>query len=144
MAVTFAAVLASGPSASAVVPNGAASYAPLPCAGIDWRRGVEQRVRLIRCAVRPGAFGPVAGGWRRAVAIARCESYAAMRPRTVTPHAGGNSIGVFQLNDAYAKTWWERWAKPLGLPYRLKNAYINTVVAISKARAEGWSAWGCA
>lgn len=139
MAVTLAAAMLAGPSADALVVA-RFSHDRAPCSGIDWRESSAHRVRLIRCATRPEAFGPVPGGWRRAVEIARCESYPEMRPRVVT----GSSVGVFQLNSRWARAWWERWAKPLGMPYRLKNAYINTVIAISKASSEGWSAWSCA
>lgn len=93
--------------------------------------------KTIRAAVRRWS---VAGGVRKAFAVARCESGFYWRASNA-----GSYLGVFQQSARY----WsgrqntydsERWH----LGERAFNARANVVVSIRMAHRGGWGPWECA
>lgn len=144
-ATLFSSTVVIEPVAEAqVVAEVHAVRSPRPCGGIAWRKGPEQRERLIRCAARRW---DVPGGAERALNIARCESGDALDPRAFND----GSAGVFQHQQAY---WRARAAKYLSNPawgvdvarVPVWDAWANVVVAFRMAmdRDIGWGPWSCA
>lgn len=144
-ATLFTGITTNEPVAEAqVVAEVASHHEQRPCGGIAWRKGPEQRERLIRCAARHWS---VPGGAERALDIARCESGDALYPRAYNE----GSAGVFQHQKRY---WRERATKYLSNPkwgvdtatVQVWDAWANVVVAFRMAmdRDIGWGPWSCA
>lgn len=140
----FSTTVVSEPEAQAMMIEQVSRVSIAPCSGIEWRRGVEQRERLIRCAAR---HWKVPGGAERALEIARCESGHNLYPRAFLE----GSAGVFQHQSRY---WAARAAKYLSTPLwgidtariSVWNAWANVVVAFKMAMDKdiGWGPWSCA
>jgi hypothetical protein len=97
-----------------------------------WQSGRHQVKRLIKCAAHRWR---VAGGPRKALSVARCES--GFRPRA---YSAGNA-GVFQQRVVY----WPGRAKRYGFRgWSVYNGRANVIVSIRMAHATGWGAWSCA
>jgi hypothetical protein len=96
-----------------------------------WRDGTHQVKRTIRCATRRWH---VAGGPRKALSVARCES--GFDPRAY----GSGNAGVFQQ----ALTYWRGRARRYGFPRASAyNGRANVIVSVRMAHAGGWGAWSC-
>ena len=115
-AFALAAALVSGPTA------------PPPCADLALRP-------TLRCAV---ARWPVPGGFKKALAVATCES--GLDPRA--EYRG--HLGLFQQRDVYWPGRWRKWGAPLGLARSPYNYLTNIVVSIRQAHEAGWGPWSCA
>jgi hypothetical protein len=124
-----------------------ARHAPGPC---DFHRGADETIRhfskrRIACAVE--RFGPVPGGRRRAVCIARRES--GLYPNA-TSEPTGEYRGLFQHDrdywswryDTYTRSRWD-------LPRRALNGRTNALVTIRMVvdfgtwRRAGWPPKDC-
>lgn len=128
-----------------------AHHRPGPCSADRhhwWKawnedRNVEPIKRIIRCAA---LRWPVAGGPRKALSVAACES--GFRPNA---YANGNA-GVYQhriRNGSRYTGWWEdRYARFTRPRWRLfpgvYNGRTNVIVSIRMAHAGGWGPWSCA
>lgn len=132
--------LFAGPSAEALTPVSALDPTHIArCSQIRWKRGVEQRERLIRCVFR--RLNPTV-----ALAVARCESGPNLDPRA----AFRGSLGLFQhqahLFRARALRYL-RFADGLD-PARVSpyNAYANALITARMVgdRQIGWGPWSCA
>ena len=99
---------------------------------IRWQAGRHHVKRLIKCAAHRWR---VAGGPRKALSVARCES--GFRPRA---YSAGNA-GVFQQRVVY----WRDRAKRFGFRgWSVYNGRANVIVSIRMAHATGWGDWSCA
>lgn len=122
-------------AALVAVAGGFAPFTPAPpCAGMP-HNTPHRRAAVIRCVARSYGVNPV-----KALRVARCESYDALRPRL---EDDGN-LGMFQLREKYWQTRWLRYGKPLGLPNRPLSVLVNAHVALAMvADYGGWSHWSC-
>ncbi len=119
--VVFPALLASAPAATS------AERQTGPC---SLSRGADETVRQlakrhIRCAV--DEFGPVPGGARRAICIARRESGLIPTARSAT----SQYLGLYQHAAAYWPDRYEAWTEPgWGLPTSALRGRTNAIVTI--------------
>ena len=119
---------------------------PHPC---DIARRSGEKVqnyskRLIRCAV--GAYGPVKGGVRRAICIAKRES--GLIPTAESPT--GQYLGLFQHSKTYWKWRFDTYTQPSWkLSPSALSGRTNSMVTVRMVhafggwRAAGWPVWGC-
>lgn len=97
-------------------------------------------IAAIRCAVDRW---PVAGGVRKALSVARCESNFNEHDRNPTSSAAG----VYQfLSGTWraVKQHYRRVKWRYRLSGRVENARSNVLLAIRYAHAGGWGPWSCA
>lgn len=119
--------------AAAVWAGGFTPFTPAPpCAGMP-HNTPETRAAVIRCVADFHGVDP-----EKAVRVAKCEAYDALRPRLID---NGN-YGVFQMR--YWQQRWTKWGKPLGVRNDPLSLLANAHVALSMvAEYGGWSHWTC-
>jgi hypothetical protein len=112
-------------------------------------RGAEETVRQlskrhIRCAV--DEFGPIPGGARRAICIARRESGLIPTARSAT----SRYLGLYQHAAVYWPDRYEAWTQPgWGLPTSALRGRTNAIVTIrmvaefGRWKLAGWPRHGC-
>jgi hypothetical protein len=127
-------------------PATAADHRPGPCA---FHRGDDEDVthfsrRLIRCAV--DEFGPVPGGARRAICIAKRESGLLPTARS----ASSMYLGLFQHSAGAWPDRYETWTDPTWeLPRSALKGRTNSIVTIlmvadvGRWRVAGWPVKDC-
>lgn len=105
-----------------------------PCAGMPTNTP-HARAAVIRCVAEHYGVNP-----DKALRVARCESYDALRARL---EDDGN-LGVFQMRERYWDERWRRYGEPLGLPNRPLSVLVNAHVALAMVKDYGgWSHWSC-
>lgn len=99
----------------------------------DWQRSTYQLKRTIRCAARRWH---VAGGPRKAISVARCES--GFSPDAYNP---SGYAGVYQQATRY----WPGRSDTYGFPdHSVYNGRANIMVSVRMAHRVGWYPWSCA
>ncbi len=100
--------------------------------------------RHIRCAV--AEFGPVPGGARRAICIARRESGLIPRARSAT----SQYLGLYQHAAAFWPDRYDTWTEPAwGLPTSALRGRTNAIVTIlmvadaGRWKLAGWPRHDC-
>lgn len=119
--------------------GGFAPFTPAPpCAGMPHNTS-QAREAVIRCVADHHLGGGEQGRHAdKAVRVAKCEAYDALRARVVS---NGN-YGVFQMR--YWQERWTKWGKPLGVRNDPLSLLANAHVALSMvAEYGGWGHWSC-
>jgi hypothetical protein len=125
-------VLAAAPSLMTADARPRTTVSRRLCA-FDWRRSEYQLKKMIRCAARRW---PVAGGPRKALSVARCESRFNHRAYNPSGYAG-----VYQQATHY----WPGRSDAYGFhDYSVFNGRANVMVSVRMAHRGGWSPWSCA
>ena len=121
-------------AATATLPHASAHHLDGPC---DFHRKDGEALehlsrRHIRCAVED--FGPVPGGRRRAVCIARRES--GLDPEVTSP--GGQYLGLFQHAAEYWDLRYKEWTRRRwDLPRSALEGRTNAIVTIRMVHDAG-------